>query len=71
MGADVAAKNNIGKTALHWAAESGHETVVGLLLERGADPMAKDIFEENASHQAAKNKHEAVVQLLLQKENRH
>jgi ankyrin repeat protein len=40
--ADVDVKNCDGWTALHMAAESGHQTVVRLLLVRGADVDAKN-----------------------------
>jgi ankyrin repeat protein len=37
-GADVAAKNQHGETALILAARECHEQVVGVLLDRGANP---------------------------------
>ena len=44
FGADVNAKNEIGKTALMCAAQSKHnaEAVIPVLLEAGADIFAKD-----------------------------
>jgi len=36
------AKDNAGQTALHHAAEKGHEAITRLLLQRGANKMAKD-----------------------------
>jgi ankyrin repeat protein len=30
---DMDAKGDVGRTALHWEAENGHEANVGLLLE--------------------------------------
>ena len=56
------------KTALYLAAESGHETVVQLLLKHMVNVDTKDNKkndERTALHRAAENGHEAVVQLLL------
>jgi ankyrin repeat protein len=53
--------------ALCWAAYSGHETVVRLLLEKGADVAAKCKGGLTPLHCAAQNGHEAVVWLLLEK----
>jgi ankyrin repeat protein len=36
-GAEVLAKENTGKTALHLAAERGHALMITVLLEAGAD----------------------------------
>lgn len=37
---DVAAPNEAGNTALHWACLMGHEAVAKLLLEAGASASA-------------------------------
>src|SRR5256886_8323206 len=58
---DVNAKDNMGKTTLHYAAWKGHDAVVRLLLEH----KAKDNNGWTALHWAAENGQEAVVRLLL------
>ena len=63
----IAAKDNDGWTALHWAAMNGHKDVVALLLDR-MDPdliAAKDNDGWTALHCAAMNGHKDVVALLL------
>jgi ankyrin repeat protein len=37
--ADIASKPSNGQMPLSWAAESGHEEVVKLLLEKGAEKI--------------------------------
>ena len=64
-GADVAAKNSHGFTALHGAAAMGREGVVRLLLDAGADLAAKHASGETALHFAVGEGHEAVVTMLL------
>ncbi|KAI9770214.1 MAG: hypothetical protein M1839_003242 [Geoglossum umbratile] len=64
-GADVAAKDGRGQTALHWAAAKGHEVVARLLLQKDADIEEKDMSGQTALHEAAEKGHKAVVQLLL------
>ena len=66
-GGNVAAKDDNGWTALHFAAASGHEAVVRLLLAEGVDVATKDSLGQTALHFAAESGHEAVVQLLLGK----
>src|SRR5438046_4098632 len=63
-----------GYTALHWAAQSGHEAVVQVLVEKGADVEAPDKYgytarsEEHTSElQSLTN---LVFRLLLEKNNR-
>ena len=66
QGADVAAANNDGSTALMWAARRGHEAVAQLLLQHGADVAAANNDGSTALMWAARRGHEAVAQLLLQ-----
>jgi ankyrin repeat protein len=40
--ADLSAKDKIGFSAPHWAAQAGNEASVVFLLDRGADPYLKD-----------------------------
>jgi ankyrin repeat protein len=66
-GADAAAKDDEGRTALHCAAMGGNEAVVRLLLEDyKADAGAKTDEGRTALHYAAKGGNEAVVRLLLE-----
>jgi ankyrin repeat protein len=59
-------KDTNGRTPLSWAAESGHEAVVRLLLATdGVDSDSKDLFGQTPLSRAAGNGHEAVVKLLL------
>jgi ankyrin repeat protein len=54
-----------GRTPLWWAAWSGHEAVVELLLEKGkADVNLQDKNSWTPLLSAAKHGHEAVVELL-------
>ncbi len=41
-GAQLDAKDEFGRTALHWATIKGHTEVVRVLLQAGAQPNAKD-----------------------------
>ncbi|XP_049767351.1 poly [ADP-ribose] polymerase tankyrase-1-like [Schistocerca cancellata] len=68
-GADVGARDEDERryTALHWAAEKGHEKAVKCLVEGGADVDARSSgWQETPLHKAACNGHEAVVRLLLE-----
>ena len=53
-----------GKTALHYAAESGSLTIVRYLVERGADTGAVDDMGRNARGFAKANGFEAIVEWL-------
>ncbi|KAM6529647.1 hypothetical protein FALCPG4_007776 [Fusarium falciforme] len=63
--ADVDTKDRDGWTPLSYAAENGHEAVVGLLLDRGAHTEAADAWGRTPLLWATENGHEAVVGLLL------
>ena len=64
-GANVAAANKEGWTALTVAAKCGHEAVTKLLLEHGADVAAGNKESFTALMAAALGGHETVTQLLL------
>jgi hypothetical protein len=63
-GADIAAEDKNGRTALYLATQYEHKAVVKLLLEKGADISAKDEEGWTAIDLASKEGHEVVVQLL-------
>jgi hypothetical protein len=68
-GSDVNAKNEIGMTPLHYAAGSGHERIVEMLIAAGAnvnDNMNPDgVLGWTSLHAASADGHYAVVQLLI------
>ena len=66
QGADAAAANNDGSTALMLAALGGHAALIQLLLQHDADVAAADNDGDTALSFAARGGHEAVAQLLLQ-----
>jgi len=41
-GCDINAKDNLGKTALHYACEFGQDDTIELLLKHNADPNTKE-----------------------------
>lgn len=55
----------ICRTALHYAADYGHNAIVKLLLKRGAQIDARTLNQGTAVMLAAVSGHESVVQLLL------
>jgi ankyrin repeat protein len=63
---DIDSKDNYGQTPLLWAAESGHEAVVKLLLEMGKADVDCNCNGRTPLSYAAENGHEAVVKLLLE-----
>jgi len=65
VGVGVSAVNGNGRTALHAAAENGHEALVLQLLGRGADISAVTSSGWTAVHFAAINGHEALALQLL------
>ena len=71
-GADVEAKNNSGKTALHLAIKNEDleiEAVIEVLLEEGADPKAKNNDGKTAEDLAADRDLWDVLRLLTASEN--
>ena len=69
-GANVAAQDNQGLTPLMWAAVTGRDAMVKLLLAAGADVSAKDHVEVlgwTALYHGINQGHEAVVRELIGK----
>lgn len=60
-GADLGAKDNAGRNALHWAAANTPQ-VVQRLLEKGFDPSERDNLARTALHYA---RNDSVVRLLV------
>ena len=63
-GADVNAKDNYGRTALHWASRDDHLEIVKILLAHGADVNAKDNDGWTALHLASRDDHLEISKLL-------
>ena len=62
---DCLGKGHEKWTALHYAANAGHEHTVKVLLQRGANPDAVDFEDWTALHMAAAKGFEPVVKVLL------
>ncbi|TFB01142.1 Ankyrin repeat domain-containing protein 50 [Trichoderma ghanense] len=64
--ANVDLQDEDERTPLSWAAESGHESIVELLLDTGrAEIDASDCYAQTPLSWAAENGREAIVKLLL------
>jgi hypothetical protein len=64
-GAEIEARDNRGRTALHWAAINDRTATARALLTAGAESEARDNDGETALIWAAVNDHTATVQELL------
>jgi ankyrin repeat protein len=65
-GASIHATSRVGRTALHYAAEQGHEEVVVYLLDNGADSMHQDTSGYTPLVRASIGGRVRVVLLLLE-----
>lgn len=54
-----------GRTALHWAAISGHSEVVQLLLSKGANILAETIQKTNVLHSAVEANRLETVKVIM------
>ncbi len=61
----IYARDEYGRTALHYAARDGHPDIALLLLSRGAEANAKDNKGRTALHLAVYYRQDEVAELLL------
>lgn len=64
-GADLTITDEFGSTALHVAAQHGHDDIARLLLSRGADIEATNLWHSTPLHTAALAKSVIVARTLL------
>ncbi|XP_047101004.1 poly [ADP-ribose] polymerase tankyrase-1-like [Schistocerca piceifrons] len=64
-GADVRARVEYSRTALHWAADRGHVAAASCLVGAGAEVDARDWRGRTPLHWAAEGGHAGVVRLLV------
>lgn len=65
-GADVNARDEEGRTALHWAVDRGHKEVVELLLSKGVLVDAQDKDKQTPLHYACICEREDIAKALVQ-----
>ena len=64
-GMDVTELDELGRSALHTAADIGHVTCVEELIAAGADPDLRDDHQRKPIHYAIERGHQDVVTLLM------
>ncbi|KAF3157612.1 hypothetical protein TWF569_000177 [Orbilia oligospora] len=64
-GVDLELADNIGRTAVLFAAKGGYEDIVRVLIESGANPEAKNHYGEAAILLAVREGHESIVRILI------
>jgi ankyrin repeat protein len=69
-GADINARSETGKTALHFAAAIGATEIARLLITDGADTSIKDIYGDTAASLGTRNRQTATVALINAKVRR-
>lgn len=57
------------RTALHWAAVSGHHQIISILLECGANDAIQDVSGATALHYACSKNHSQCVATFLLRAN--
>lgn len=62
--ADINAKSQVGWTALHNAAESGHLNIVKMLVDSGADYYSSNRSKNTPLDLAKLNEHKEIVDYL-------
>ncbi|MYB67569.1 MAG: ankyrin repeat domain-containing protein, partial [Gemmatimonadetes bacterium] len=65
QGAEICAKDTLGRTPLHWAAWNNAAETTKVLLTQGANINEKDQDGETPLHRAARNNATETAQLLL------
>ncbi|XP_065174631.1 acyl-CoA-binding domain-containing protein 6-like [Sycon ciliatum] len=65
--ARLAARDDMGMTALHWACDRGNEQMINALLEHGSDINAQDVEGQTPLHYVVTCDHVNLVPLLLGK----
>ena len=61
----ISARDDNGRTALHWACSGGHKEIVQWLVENGSEIDARDDSRWTPLIIAASAGHEAIVRLLI------